>query len=175
MNWSRAKTILIAILVLVNAFLLFNYLRTEWKSQQQISESTKSAALYLEERGVSISCDIPEKSEKLPVILVNFSKGDVGGGIYDIDIDGTIMEIIGLKDSAFIKNIEITDKKIETLPAYTALLKSYGSIEGEITNIQLIYLVDRSAYVGQEGEDTALPYWKISSGENSYYYSAFAE
>jgi len=175
MNWSKAKTILIIVLVLTNVFLLSVYTGNKKEQENQISESTRSAILYLENRNIDIKCDVPEGVEKLPVVSVYFRGGIATAGTYQVNLDGITLEILGLGDGNLIKSIEITDNIISTLPAYTALLKSAGSISDEITGIELIYLVDRSAYMGQEGEDTALPYWKISSGENSYYYSAFAE
>ena len=50
----------------------------------------------------------------------------------------------------------------------------HNSASDYIDDVELIYLVDHTEYSGA-GEDTAFPYWKLSSGGNSYYYAAFSE
>lgn len=175
MNWSRAKTILIIALVITNVFLLSVYHKNAKADADRIAESTASAIEYLESRGIEIDCEVPKNIETMPVITLSFSQGDKGGGLYTSTVEGYPLEIIGLSDGKYINYAEKSDVDLDTLPAYTALLKSVGSITGRVTDLQLIYLIDRSDYVGQAGQDTALPYWKLSSGENSYYYSAFSE
>lgn len=175
MNWSKAKTILIFALVITNVFLLVNYMSTEKKALKEIDLSTEATIEYLNGKGISLACDIPREARSLSVYSLEFAAGDKGGAVYTTDIDGIRLEVIGLSEGKYIRSITETEKQINTLPAYTALLKCIGSVSDKITEIELVYLVDRAAFVGQEGEDTALPYWKISSGSNSYYYSAFAE
>ena len=175
MNWSKAKTILIIALIVCNLFLLQNYLSIEQAEEDRIIESTESAVEYIENQGIKVNCEIPKKTMSLPVITVKLYAGDSAGGLCRIDVDGTALELWGVSDAESIELITKTDNEIEVLPAYTALLKSLESINDEIDGIELIYFVDRAAYAGEAGEDTALPYWKVSSGTNSYYYSAFSE
>lgn len=175
MNWSRAKDILIIALFIANILLFRNYLTGIRAEEAHIAQSTAAAIDYAEASGIKINCEVPQKILKLPVISVSIKGGNSAGGLTRILLKEAPLEIIGLRSAFYVEQIDETDKSISILPAYTALLKSMDSVEEQIDEIELIYLVDRAAYAGEAGEDTALPYWKLSSNGNNYYYSAFAE
>ena len=174
MDWSRAKNILIIALVIANLMLGRSYLNKEREKQEQISTATDYAIEYIENRGINISCAVPRETEDLTVITLQFKPGENIGGLARTSFEGIPVEILGLSSAEYIEVIRKTDVVIETIPAYTALLQSLEDIHSEIDDIELIYLVDHTEYSGA-GQDTAFPYWKISSGHSSYYYNAFLE
>ncbi len=175
MDWSRAKNILIIALIICNLVLGGIYVSQVKAEADKILQLTDNAVEYMQSRGIKISCEVPTSVDDISVIRLRFKAGDSAGGLSRTEFDGIPLEIVGLKSSSFIESIQATDIVIDVLPAYTALLKSMDSITDEVDDLELIYLVDRAAYAGEAGEDTALPYWKVSSGGNSYYYAAFAE
>lgn len=175
MDWSRAKSILIIALIICNLVLGSVYIGQVKTETDRIESLTNDAIEYIESRGIKVSCAVPSDVDGISVITLRFKEGDSAGGISRTEYDGIPVEIVGVKSSNFIEAIQRTDIVIEILPAYTALLKCVDSISNEIDDLELIYLVDRAAYAGAGGEDTALPYWKVSSSGNSYYYAAFTE
>ena len=174
MDWSRAKSILIAALIVVNLILTGVYYNQQRDKVLEIAASTDSAIEYLESKGIDVVCAVPKKTERVRVVTLRFKEGAIPGGLARTVYEDLPIEVLGIRSSDYIEAIQETDIDIEVLPAYTALLKSLESVSGEIDDLELIYLVDRTAYSGA-GQDTALPYWKVSSAGNSYYYAAFGE
>ncbi len=175
MDWARAKSILIIALIICILILSSIYVGQVKQENEKISELTQNAIEYVEKKGIKINCAVPTDAPDMSVITLKFIAGDSAGGLSRTEYDGMPLEIVGLKSSSFIESIQGTGVDLKVLPAYTALLKSLESVTDAIDDLELIYLVDRSAYAGEAGEDTALPYWKVSSGGNSYYYAAYAE
>ena len=172
MDWSKAKSIMIAILLAIDLGIGGMYFNNELKTAGSLKASTEAAVSYAEGRGVRINCEIPSKSKKVNVISVDFSSG---AGESPESWHGVRIEILGQSSDEYISGIEKNGARIDTLPAYTAVLKSLGSVNGSIDGIELIYLVDRTSYSGMAGKDTALPYWKLGSGNNFYYYAAYSD
>lgn len=174
MDWSKAKSILIVALLIVNIILGQHYIANERKKLLQIETSTDAAIEYMENHGVKVLCEIPRNTREVSVISLKFKPGDNAGGLARTEFKGIPVEILGLKSSEYIELIEQKNATIEVRPAYTALLQSLDDISDYIDDTELIYLVDHTEY-SDAGEDTAFPYWKLSSGGNSYYYAAFSE
>ena len=55
------------------------------------------------------------------------------------------------------------------------MLEAENDADGDIDNIELVYLIDRIDFSGEAGTDTALPYWKVTSSGRDLYYAAFKE
>ena len=175
MDWSRAKNILIIALIICNLILTSVYVGQVKTEREKIADLTENAINYVEQKGINIDCAVPNQASDISVINLKFIAGDSAGALARTEFDGIPLEVVGLKSSSFIESIQKTGIELNVLPAYTALLKSLESVTEDIDDLELVYLVDRSAYAGEAGEDTALPYWKLSSGGNSYYYAAYAE
>ena len=175
MDWARAKSILIIALIICIAILSSIYVGQIKAENDKLAELTQNAIEYIEKKGINVNCAVPTDVPDMSVITLKFIAGDSAGGLCRTGFDGMPLEIVGLKSSSFVESIQRTGIELKVLPAYTALLKSLESVTEEIDDLELIYLVDRSAYAGEAGEDTALPYWKLSSGGNSYYYAAYTE
>lgn len=174
MDWSRAKSILIAALMIVDLILTGVYVSQERKAAIEIERATDTTIEYLEKKGIDVVCAVPEKRQSVKVVTLRFKEGSIPGGLARTMYEDLPIEVLGIRSSNYIEAIQETNISIDILPAYTALLKSLESVSGEIDDLELIYLVDRTSYAGA-GQDTALPYWKVSSAGNSYYYAAFGE
>lgn len=173
MDWSKAKNILIIALLIINIILGKTYIDKERADLEKIYSQTDAAIEYIENRGVQIECAVPRDVIDVSVLTLRFKDGGEGG-LARTEYDGIPIEILGLSSTDYIELIQKKAATIEILPAYTALLQSLEDITDYIDDVELIYLVDHTEYVGA-GEDTAFPYWKLSSGGNSYYYAAFSE
>jgi hypothetical protein len=171
MDWSKAKSMMIAILLVINLAIGGMYVSGIVSENRAIAAETKSAIEYAEGKGVRINCPVPGGSKKVNVISVEFAGG---AGESPKSYKGIKIELLGVSGQEHIEKIEKTGSRINTLPAYTAILKSLGSVTGSIDGLELIYLVDRTSYSGMAGKDTALPYWKLVSGNNFYYYAAYS-
>lgn len=73
MDWTKAKTILIVALILTNSVLLYVFVFQEDKNSEK--EAT-ALITYLENKGIFVDTEIPVKSSKMPVLDVEFDKGD---------------------------------------------------------------------------------------------------
>lgn len=62
MDWNRAKNIIIVLLFALNLFLLGNYLYTR-NAQANDTQTQTELSVYLESRGVKLSCPLPKKAE----------------------------------------------------------------------------------------------------------------
>ncbi len=62
MDWNHAKNIIIALLFVLNLFLLGNYLYTR-NAQANDTQTQTELSQYLESRGVELSCTLPKRSE----------------------------------------------------------------------------------------------------------------
>ncbi len=172
MDWSKAKSIMITILLVCDLILGGLLLGERIRENRDIAMANSAAVSYAENHGVSINCDIPSGSKRVYVLSLSFSEGKGSGRS---EYKGIPIEVLGSGDGEYLSGIEKKGSRIEILPAYSAVLKSVSNRGFSIESIELIYLVDRSAYGGQGGQDTALPYWKISTGNNYYYYAAYSD
>ena len=173
MDWSKAKNILIIALIITNVILGKTYIDKERDKLDKIYQATDAAIEYIENRGVEINCAVPRDVQDVSVLTLRFRDGGEGG-LARTKYKDIPIEIIGLSSSDYIELIQEKAVTVEILPAYTALLQSLDDITEYIDDVELIYLVDHTEYFGA-GEDTAFPYWKLSSGDSSYYYAAFSE
>lgn len=173
MDWSKAKNILIVALLITNLILGGTYIKKESEKLDKINSATDAAISYIEKRGVKVECAVPRDVQDVSVLTLRFKDGGEGG-LARTEYNGIPIEIIGLSSTDYIELIEKKAATIEILPAYNALLQSLGDITDYIDDVELIYLVDHTEY-GGAGEDTAFPYWKLSTGGTSYYYAAFSE
>ena len=173
MDWSKAKNILIIALIITNVILGKTYIDKERAKLDEIYQATDAAIEYIENRGVDINCAVPRDVQDVSVLTLRFRAGGEGG-LARTKYKDIPIEIIGLSSSDYIELIQEKAAVVQILPAYTALLQSLEDITDYIDDVELIYLVDHTEYAGA-GEDTAFPYWKLSSGDNSYYYAAFSE
>ena len=172
MDWSRAKSIMIAILLVCDLILGGMWLKERVDENREIAAANTAAVSYAENHGVSINCDIPSNSKRVYVLSLTFSEGE---GNVKSEYRNVPIEVLGSGTEEYLSGIKKKGSKIEVLPAYSAVLKSVSNKTFSIDSIELIYLVDRSAYGGQGGQDTALPYWKLRAGNNYYYYAAYSD
>ena len=172
MDWSRAKSMMIAILLVCDLILGGMWLKERTDENREIAAANAAAVSYAESHGVSVNCDIPSASKRVYVLSLSFTEGQGEGKREYRNIP---IEVLGSGAEEHLSAIEKKGSKIEVLPAYSAVLKSVSNRGFSIDSIELIYLVDRSAYSGQGGQDTALPYWKIRAGSNYYYYAAYSD
>ncbi len=172
MDWSKAKSIMIAILLVCDLILGGIWLKERVDENRDIAAANAAAVSYAENHGVSVNCDIPSASKRVYVLSLSFDEGEGSGKTEYRNIP---IEVLGSGAGEHLSEIKKKGSKIEVLPAYSAVLKSVSNRGFSIDSIELIYLVDRSAYSGQGGQDTALPYWKIRAGSNYYYYAAYSD
>ena len=150
MNWSKAKTILIAALLITDLFLIFTYGSFgfgggEFKDYKALSE-------FLAQKNIYVDADIIPKEHK--DMAVQF-----------VQKEGGELKVIGYHD-----------KKQKTISAAQGLLLFMaGSEKGKdyhIESIDIAYWLDESSINTESAVsvDTAFPAWKIvyNGGEVSY-------
>ena len=167
MDWSKAKNIIIAVLVAANLLMGINLLSRSAGARQQIAQASEESIAFLEQQGMSFETDVPKKTEKLPVLFLRLQRaGELSAPEeykgYPIVVQGSQMAA-------------------ETMPAAEALLKLYAQLSGTesvkgrtVEAIDLVYLLspDDTSYAAQ---DTASPAWRIRLSGHTYYIDAYEE
>ena len=177
MDWSKAKTIIIIALLVTNLLMGGFYLSGYREDLQQRRLAAESAVRYAEQRGVSVSAELPVDQKKLPVLFVSFNY-DGGGEVHTHK--GLPVEASGDLDAEILPESE-GDTDGLLIAASKALVKLIDGFEGsvpqglDIEKVSLVYWVDTSLSSESALEDTAIPAWKFESGGNCYYIEAFAE
>ena len=177
MDWSKAKNIIIAVLLAANLLIGGNLLAQRASQQAQIRQAAEDTFAFLEKAGMAVDAQLPQQAEKLPVLFLRLNKDGEGPKEaqykdYPIVVQGTQIgyEIAGTGQQA-----------AETISAAKALLKLYaqlsaeGSVKGKhVEAIELVYLLspDESSYAAQ---DTASPAWRIQVDGRTYSVDAYGE
>lgn len=172
MDWSKAKTILIAIL-LVLCLILSGILFSRKLDEAKAIEAGRVAAKeYLEGIGVVLNAEIPKTRPALEVLFLQRKEGatQLKNGHYLV-----------YTNEASNVSYEITEHgkgKAKVISASSALLQMATMTENpkglEINDIELCYYVDDKGFKPQEtNTDTAIPAWRIESSNGVYYILAY--
>ncbi|MBQ3661699.1 MAG: hypothetical protein IJQ41_04570 [Firmicutes bacterium] len=177
MDWSKAKNIIIAVLLAANVLIGGNLLAQHSREQAQARQATENAYAFLEQAGMQVDAQLPDQEKKLPVLFLRLHKAgeeltEVRYKDYPIVVQGSGIgyEIAGTGQQA-----------APTIPAAEALLKLYaqlsaeGSVKGKrVESVELVYLLspDEASYAAQ---DTASPAWQIRVDGRTYYVDAYGE
>ena len=177
MDWSKAKNIIIAALLIANLMIGGNLLAQRNAQQARLRQAAEDTCAFLEQAGMQIDVPLPKQAEKLPVVFLRLHKS--GEGLqeaqykdYPIVVQGSGIgyEIAGTGQQA-----------AQTISAAEALLKLYAQLSAEgsvagtyVEAVDLVYLLvpDDASYAAQ---DTATPAWRIVAGGRTYYVDAYGE
>ena len=70
MDWSKAKNIIIAALLIANLMIGGNLLAQRNMERQQIRQQAADPGAFLEQAGITIDADVPQEAERMPVIFL---------------------------------------------------------------------------------------------------------
>lgn len=177
MDWSKAKNIIIAVLLAANLLIGGNLLAQYSSRQAQLKQAAEDTYAFLEKAGMEMDAQLPRQAEKLPVLFLRLNKGGeepkkTEYRDYPIVLQGSGIgyEIAGTGQQA-----------AQTITAAEALLKLYaqlsaeGSVKGKhVEAVELVYLLspDENSFAAQ---DTASPAWRIQVDGRTYYVDAYGE
>lgn len=74
MDWTKAKTIIIGVLLVANIFLLYLFIDKEKQPAGEMLEEETMA--LLEAKQIFVEKDLPQEGGKMPVLMVEYSKID---------------------------------------------------------------------------------------------------
>ena len=177
MDWSKAKNIIIAVLLAANLLIGANLLGQAAREKQQVRQAADDAVSFLQQEGMDITAAVPQQAEKLPVLFLRLQRTDeepeetsFKGLPIVVEPGGVNYEIAGSGQQA-----------AEILPASEALLRLYAELSGEgnvkgkeISSIDLVYLLSLEE-VSYAAQDTAVPAWRIQVDGKNYYVSAYKD
>ena len=173
MDWSKAKNVLIAALLLANIILGQFYFGNLKQAKLENETAAVSTETYAKSLGIDLQAEIPKETPKLPVLFVKIAQGDAVN-----EFEGYVIETEGV-NGVCANALRSGSAKEEVITASAAMHKLISEISDcdglVISDIKLVYWVDRSAYGSAEGEDTALPAWKFVCTDGAYYINAFGE
>lgn len=177
MDWSKAKNIIIAVLLAADLLMGIHLLSQSAGARQQTALASEESIAFLEAQGMTIETEVPRRTEKLPVLFLRLQRADDLAAPeeyrgYPIVVQGSQIgfEVAGSGQQA-----------AETMPASEALLKLYAqmstqeSVAGKtVEAIDLVYLLspEDTSYAAQ---DTASPAWRIRVSGRTYYVDAYEE
>jgi len=175
-DWSKAKTILIFVLLIVCLILsgiLVNEKMAERKALEDAVEETK---IYLKSQGIDLKTDIPLDRPSLPVLFVEYEE-NTGSDALSYG-DYMVYTASGSSKGYTIKSEG--ESKAKVISANTALLSAVLSKletgkELTITKVELVYYIDAETYQGMPASsDTAIPAWRIETKDGVFYINAYA-
>ena len=177
MDWSRAKNIIIAVLLAANLLIGGKLLADGRGSERLLAQAAADCKAFLESRGLSIETEIPAEGQRLPVLFLRIESG---GETPAENYRGLPIAVTGGSASYEIEGSG--DQAALTITSSEALLKLYADLcaQGEtvrgrtVEDIELVYLlsVDGSLRTAQ---DTAIPAWRVNLSGTDYYVNAYAE
>lgn len=174
MDWSKAKTILIIVLLAFCLVLTGMLVVRDVKISKELSENKKAALAYLDELGVKLETELPTKRVKLPVLFVEY-KGE----------GAEPTELTYKKYTVYTKNISSAGYKMtsageraaEIMPASSAVLEAVSRMESPklvINDIELCYYIDNdSINVSSGSSDTAFPAWMVNTSAGTCFVLAY--
>lgn len=181
MDWTKAKTILIIALLITNIIIAYSYNQKLQEAEAQQIEQAISTREFLAQMGIEVETEIPAKPLKKPVLFVRFElleQGVQAEPVYYEDMSVEASDYNGNK----IVPISYGETKRDLASASYALLKLVSAFEEStdgpltISEIELIYLVENAEYDQLISEDTAVPTWKITTRDGTYFYvNAYGE
>lgn len=173
MDWSKAKNVLIAALILTNIVLGQFYYDSVKQAKLEEDAAAVSTEAYVKSLGIELTAQIPKETPKLPVLFVKIKPGD---SVHEYE--GYVIETEGAS-GVCAEALRSGSTKAEVLTASSAMHKLVSALSDcsglEISEIELVYWVDRSEYGNATGEDTALPAWKFVSSDGIYYVNAYGK
>ncbi len=177
MDWSKATNILIALFVAVDLALGGLYFSQQYSLAQAEAEAARATQSYLEERGASVRCSMPEGKKRMAVLFVSIVKDREP--LEESRFDGYRVVLSG-SPGYRAEGISYGDAKAGTLSASGALQK-FVALHAEddiltnlrIDDIELVYWLDRQDLQGAEGQDTARPAWRLRTSQGEFFVEAF--
>ena len=177
MDWSKAKNIIIAALLVVNLTIGGLLLQERASERSQLQQAAADTKVFLEAAGMQLDAEVPETAEKLPVLFVTLDRS--GEESSDEAYKGYPIIVQGRRVHFTVAGSG--QQSARTIPASEALLKLYarlssaGSVEGlHVEAVDMVYLLttDTTSYAAQ---DTAIPAWRIRVSGSTYYVNAYEE
>jgi len=179
MDWSKAKSILIIALIIANILIASAYVGELREEQQARDAAALSAAEYAASCGVYVYCKVPAKDVKLPVLFVSFSDSAEAA---ELSYKGCPVELTG-EGYGVPVSFSTGDAEGHVESASSALVSFISGLDdapvnGEplcISDISLVYWINRSSFSPSVAEDTAVPAWKFTTNGGVFYESAFSD
>lgn len=146
MDWAKAKTILIAVFLVINIFLGYRIIDAGTGSIAYVDdEKIKLAADYLAEKNITVNGKIPAKKVGMPSITVKyklFNKEDIVESFFSseeitaVSTEGNIIELRG-------KNIEFSIKNSRELYYKDNSIKPAAAIDEKVCRKSIKSFLDR--------------------------------
>ena len=176
MDWSKAKNILIAALLIAD-LILCAFLAEQIKDRDTaLKEAAEYAVDYAQSRGISVKTGLPTDRVRMPVLFVELAESGESLTSYrgtDVDVFGELPRVIvsGRTGSA----------EGELIPASAALilltdrLSGSGELPLVVNGVEPVYRLDATNADEGATQDTAVPAWRFSTDKGAYYVEGFVE
>lgn len=174
MDYSKAKNIIIALLLAADLALGSVYISRISADRQAREAAILSTELYLQELGIELETEIPAEEPPMPVLYVTIEEG-AGPQSYD----GCRVELSGMDESYSAVPRRKGPGKADIIGASRALQQLVSMMEPEvlpelrITGVERVFWVDRRELTEEAAEDTAVPAWRIETDRGVFYIEAF--
>jgi len=172
MDWSKSKSILIVVLLVFCCALGGRLASTKIEEKMEAKSANRAAEEYLLSLGVSLECDIPTKRPSMEVIFVEYSEEasekELSYKKYPVYTnEGT---------SASYTFSSAGESKAKVISASSALIDAVTRSKEEkqvVYEIELCYYINNNKSVTNGSMDTAVPAWRVSTGEGNTYILAY--
>ena len=188
MDWSKAKSLIIAALLVTDlvlgGFLLSSFVKNE-RTEREAAANVKA---YIENLGAQLECGLPDDERRLPVLFMSFGEAESGSTPSGVSASGGALYYKGIP--IVVENSEegitpqvdsIGASRGDIRPSAYAAAELAGDLLAEgredlsglvIKDVYLVYWLYNS---GSDASDTAFPFWCFDTDDTLYYVSAFYE
>ena len=174
MDWAKAKTILIIVLLAFCLVLSGVLVVRDVNTKRQLDENKEAAISYLNTLGVTVETEIPTKRVKLPVLFVEYNskKNDSE----ELSYKKYLVYANDVSSSKYTITAE-GEKTAEVMPASSAIVEAtsrFGSQGLIITGVELCYYIDNNEVgVSNGSSDTAFPAWRVETSAGNCFVLAY--
>ena len=174
MDWSKAKTILIIVLLIFCLVLSGILLVRNINESKELESNAKAALEYLTSVGVKVETEIPNQRQALAVLFVEYnelSSNDAKLAYRNFNVYTSFGSTKGYTITSEGKN------KAKVVSASSALLSAVSEFENTqdlaIKDIELCYYIDSNGKPQNGSRDTAIPAWRITTNKGTSVVSAY--
>ena len=174
MDWAKAKTILIIVLLIFCLGLSGILINKKVEEKKETEKSIAAVTEYLNNVGVTLSVDIPKERPSLPVLFVEYRNE----GSKELNYKKySVYTNTGSSKEYSIASVG--KEKAKVVSASSALMNALSQATEDpstlkINQVELCYIIGNTDALPEVGsKDTAIPAWKISTNNGVFYILAY--
>lgn len=165
MDWKRAKTILIIMLLMINSFLSYQLIEAGRNQDKYISkQELESVQRYIESKNIKLEVDIPDRVTVIPSLKVKYNEFEIEN-IKQLLFKNTDVKLNMLDEGYSLINGDIT-VEVKNNVHFFYKDEAIKIKQGEVNKRQC--LINADIFIKSLNLDTSNKYVKLQEIKNGY-------